>query len=323
MDAAPLPENEGARIGALRSLHILDTPPEERFDSLTRLAKRIFRVPIALVSLVDTDRQWFKSHPGLDMTGTPRSVSFCGHAILEDDVMVVPDTQKDERFRDSPLVVQEPHVRFYAGCPLELPAGHKVGTLCLMDTRARTLDAEELGLLRDLSRLASQELSATHLATVDELTHISNRRGFEYLAKRGLEACRHMEQPATLLSFDLDGFKSINDGHGHAAGDLALVTFADVLKASLREGDVAARLGGDEFAALLLFTDLEYAASLEQRIRQRLEAIAVETGTPYQVCFSMGSIAYDPARHPTVAALLAEADAAMYARKNDERRQRR
>ncbi len=118
MKAPDIPQDEQARIKALRSLNVLDTPSEERFDRLTRLAKRMFDVPIALVSLVDENRQWFKSCIGLDVSETPRDISFCGHAILGSEVFIIPDTKKDERFTDNPLVLNDPHIRFYAGCPL-------------------------------------------------------------------------------------------------------------------------------------------------------------------------------------------------------------
>lgn len=127
------PADEPARLDALRALNILDTSPEERFDRLTRLAKRLFDVPIALVSLVDVDRQWFKSCVGLDASETPRDISFCGHAIVGDEILMIRDTLVDERFHDNPLVTGAPHIRFYAGCPLRVPNGSKIGTLCLID----------------------------------------------------------------------------------------------------------------------------------------------------------------------------------------------
>ena len=177
------PVDEATRVGTLRALDILDTAAEERFDRLTRLAKRLFGVPIALVSLVDTNRQWFKSCDGLGATETPREISFCGHAILSDDILVIPDALLDDRFCDNPLVVDDPHIRFYAGCPLRAPNGSRLGTLCLIDRAPRMFDADELQPLRDLAHMAEQELAAVQLATTDELTQISNRRGFARLIR--------------------------------------------------------------------------------------------------------------------------------------------
>ena len=164
MQAADPPPDDAARVDSLRRLLVLDTPPQERFDSLTAYAASVFQVPIALVSLVDEERQWFKSRCGLGVTQTARDVSFCGHAILQDVVMVVRDTWADTRFRDNPLVTGDPFIRFYAGAPLVLQDGHKAGTFCLIDRRPRTLDDWELGHLRDLARVAALELQGIFAA---------------------------------------------------------------------------------------------------------------------------------------------------------------
>jgi signal transduction histidine kinase len=159
-----LPADEPARLAALRALRVLDTPPEERFDRITRVARRLFGVPIALVSLIDAERQWFKSCQGLAIRETPRELSFCGHAILGEGVLVIPDARQDPRFADNPLVAGEPRVRFYAGQPLRDHQGHRLGTLCIMDLAPRALGAEDLGALRDLAAWAESELNATSLS---------------------------------------------------------------------------------------------------------------------------------------------------------------
>ncbi len=168
MPGAPIPADEEQRLAALEELEILDTPAEERFDRLTRLARKLFDVPIALVSLVDSDRQWFKSKQGLDACETPRSVSFCGHAILSHDVLHVPDALEDLRFADSPLVTGEPHIRFYAGAPLVID-GQRVGTLCLNDRRPRELGEDELRSLRDLADCVQDELGRAGLESLVEV----------------------------------------------------------------------------------------------------------------------------------------------------------
>ena len=157
---ASLPEDESRRLAALQKLTILDTEPEERFDRITRLAAAMFDVPIALVSLVDRNRQWCKSCYGFEeVKETSREVAFCPHAILGQEVMVVPDALLDPRFADNPLVTDEPRIRFYAGCPLTLSDGSRVGTLCVLDYRPRQLDETKISLLEDLGSLAEQELS--------------------------------------------------------------------------------------------------------------------------------------------------------------------
>lgn len=155
---APLPSNEQRRLNSLHNLKILDTPREDRFDRISRLAAALFDVPIVLVSLVDQDRQWFKSCYGLKVQETSREVSFCAHAILADEVMMVPDTLLDLRFADNPVVLEEPRVRFYAGYPLVLQDGSRVGTLCIIDTRPRHIEKSRLGFLQDLGRLVEREL---------------------------------------------------------------------------------------------------------------------------------------------------------------------
>jgi GAF domain-containing protein len=157
---APLPADEDQRIAALHALGILDTEPEERFDRYTDEISATLGVPVALVSLVDTDRQWFKSHHGVDATETPRDMSICAHAIHGRDVMQIPDALADVRFADNPLVIGAPHMRFYAGMPLTLSDGTCVGTLCVADTRPRQLDESQLDELRRLGRLVAHELEA-------------------------------------------------------------------------------------------------------------------------------------------------------------------
>ncbi len=158
--APAMPAAEDHRLQALHKLEILDTAPEERFDRITRLAARFFGVPIALISLVDHDRQWFKSRNGLQMDQTSREVSFCGHAILKGETLVVPDALADDRFADNPLVLSEPRLRFYAGHPIVAPDGSRIGTLCLIDHTPRHFGASQIKALRDMAALVERELHA-------------------------------------------------------------------------------------------------------------------------------------------------------------------
>jgi len=159
MQVAAIPANESTRLAALYQLLILDTLPEERFDKIAAFAAQEFEVPIAVITLVDAERQWFKAKVGTEVCETGRDVSFCAHAILHDDIMVVPDAAADARFVDNPLVTGEPHIRFYAGAPLTLASGLRLGTLCLIDRAPRTLDALDLGILGTLRDLAVMELA--------------------------------------------------------------------------------------------------------------------------------------------------------------------
>ncbi|MCY7307754.1 MAG: sensor domain-containing diguanylate cyclase [Rhodoferax sp.] len=315
MQTPAKPENEHFRIATLRSLNILDTAPEENFDRVTRLAKRLFGVPIALVSMVDADRQWFKSRVGLAASETSLDVSFCGHAILSDEILMVPDALADIRFHDNPLVTGDPSIRFYAGCPLTVPNGSKLGTLCLIDVVPRNLDGDELKLLRDLAAMVEQAIAAVQMATLDELTLISNRRGFKALAQNALAVCKRLEKPASLLFFDLNDFKQINDRFGHAEGDRALTTFSALLRAIFRESDVIGRLGGDEFVVLLANANDAQASEAIARLQQALDDRNRVAQRGYDIRFSVGQVAYHVAGHPYIAELIAQADQAMYQNK--------
>ena len=156
---APIPANESERLEELESFAVLDTPPEQVFDDITFLASHIYETPIALMSLVGQDRQWFKSSVGLDVPETHRDLAFCAHAIWDPtEVMVVEDAAYDPRFSNNPLVVADPSIRFYAGAPLQTSAGNALGTLCIIDRVPRQLDAGEEQALAALARLVMNEL---------------------------------------------------------------------------------------------------------------------------------------------------------------------
>jgi diguanylate cyclase (GGDEF)-like protein len=318
MQPPSIPSDEDARIATLHALNLLDTDPEERFDRLTRIARSMFSVPIALVTLVDANRQWFKAKVGLDVCETSREVSFCGHAILSDDIMHIHDALEDARFADNPLVLGEPKIRFYAGCPLTV-GSHKMGTLCLIDTRPRPFSSEEKLLLRDLAALAEQDLMAEHLASTDPLTKLANRRGFEAFARQALAMCTRLGRPATLAYFDLNGFKQINDWFGHAEGDRALRTFSSGLESVFRESDAVARLGGDEFAVLLTDTSSAEARYAISRLRRWIDEENRLAGRGYEIRFSAGEVGFDSTRHQSIEDMLKEADAAMYRDKEGSR----
>lgn len=315
MQKPATPHDEKLRLQTLHALNLLDTSPDEHFDRITRLAKRIFNVPIALVSLVDTDRQWFKSKQGLDVDETPRDISFCGHAIIEDDIFIVSDTLRDERFADNPLVTERPNIRFYAGYPLKVLNGFKLGTLCLIDQKPREFNEEDKKLLRDLAQLAEQELAAIQLATMDELTKISNRRGFTILAQHALNMSRRKNFEVSLVFLDLNKFKKINDQYGHAEGDRALINFTDLIIKTFRESDIYARLGGDEFVVLLTDTPLETVESILSRFDQEISQYNKTSLRGYNIQYSSGIAIYDPDKHQSIDDLLAEADTMMYRQK--------
>jgi diguanylate cyclase (GGDEF)-like protein len=231
---------------------------------------------------------------------------------------VVPDALIDVRFHDNPLVTGDPHVRFYAGCPLVV-AGARVGTLCLIDHQPRLFGDDDGHSLRDLAGVAEQEIAANRLATIDELTQLCNRHGFEALARYALGVCRRNATRATLIFLDLDGFKAINDRHGLAQGDIALAAFGRLVRRTLRESDVVARFGGDQFVALLTNCAPRDGQAAIQRLQRAVFAHNRAQPDHWQLAFSAGTIDYDPDRHLSVEALLAEADAQMRQNKRDRR----
>jgi diguanylate cyclase (GGDEF)-like protein len=315
MIAPEMPLDESRRVTTLRALKILDTSPEERFDRVTRLARRVFEVPIALVSLVDEERQWFKSSVGLNASQTPRDISFCGHTILGNGTFIVEDAIQDERFYDNPLVLGEPHIRFYAGCPLRYLDGSKLGTLCLIDARPRSLTTEDLAILRDLADMVEQELAAIQLATMDELTRLSNRRGFIALAEQSLLLCARQNLPASLIFFDLNRFKPINDQFGHAEGDRALKAYAEIMRGTFRHSDVLARLGGDEFVAFLSDASVEFVADILFRFRRSVRLHNQSAQRGYDICFAEGVVNVDLSAALPMDELLSQADRLMYQKK--------
>jgi class 3 adenylate cyclase len=216
----PSISNEPERLDALRALQILDTPHEERFDCITRLLADLLETPIALVSLVDADRQWFKSCVGLTVRETPREFAFCAHAIAEDDTFVVADASCDPRFADNPLVVADPHIRFYAGHPLCGPGGHHVGTLCAIDRTPRQLSERQRRILKDLAAIVERELNLTELGNLQHQV-IEAQAAYERLLYRILPApiaaelrdgprmiAQHFPE-STILFADLHDFSSL------------------------------------------------------------------------------------------------------------------
>jgi diguanylate cyclase (GGDEF)-like protein len=312
------PIGEAARLATLRSLNILDSDAEERFDRITRLAARLFDVPMAAVSLIDEDRQWFKSRIGIDDPQTPRSDSFCAHAIAQPDpVMHVYDATQDHRFAENPFVTDAPNVRFYAGAPIAAPDGSRLGALCVIGDQPRGISADDAHLLRELAGMVEQEIATAREALVDELTGLTNRRGFVAVAQRVLALCNDRHLPAAVVFADVDGLKPINDQLGHEAGDRAIREVADLLATSFRTSDVVARLGGDEFAVFFAGT-----ADVDEplhRLRQGLIHRNVCGEAEFRLGVSTGVATFDPAAPVPLDVLLATADAEMYRRKKSHK----
>jgi diguanylate cyclase (GGDEF)-like protein len=324
LPAAPILANEAERLNDLAALRIMDTGPDWRFDSFVKLAADMFGVPIALVTLVDEERQWFKAVHGIELRETKRSAAFCAHAFLNpDEVMVVEDALCDARFADNPLVRGDPHIRFYAGAVVHAPSGRAAGTLCLIDRTPRALDAAGRKRLAELAQGVSALLELQRAtvdlrlaATHDALTGVANRALFDHRLELAVEEALQ-GRPCALLLLDLDGFKQVNDKFGHLAGDGLLREVGRRLTRLMRSGDLVARFGGDEFA--ILMTDpvsAEAPIALASRIDEALATPITLDGTDIPIAASIG-YAICPLDATSPGMLLRTADQALYARKGD------
>ena len=329
MMAVPRPLDESKRLRALLDLHVLDTPKEENFEIFPALAATLFDAPISAVSLLDAERLWFKAIKGLDATEVPRDISFCAHTILQpEQVLLVPDATKDDRFSSNPLVTGGPGLRFYAGAPIKDPTtGMAVGALCVFDNVPRDISP---AWLEQLKRLALGVGSTLHLhgtlyrlqqmALCDPLTGAANRVALETHLDRMLRTVGGdgplMQSQPALLFLDLDRFKAINDLFGHAGGDAALVETVLRVRRVVRPTDVVARLGGDEFCVLLDASTLpENAEAVASRVHAALAETFAIDGKPVPLRTSIG-IAFAPDDASDGAGLMARADEALYAAKH-------
>jgi diguanylate cyclase (GGDEF)-like protein len=319
MPAALLPANEADRLATLAGLHIMDSEPDPRFDSFVQLAAHLYGVPIALVTLIDHDRQWFKARIGFETPQTNRESAFCAHAILNpSEVLVVEDATQDPRFADSPLVLGDPNIRFYAGAVVRAPNGHPMGTLCLIDRSPRSLDEAGRHRLRELAGGVSALLdlhrraeSLQRIATRDALTGLANRGLFDRRLDQAVAGAAS-NAPCALLLLDLDRFKAVNDTLGHAAGDTLLKAVASRLAGVVRQTDVCSRFGGDEFAVLMIeAVDEAAAAAMAARIRDAFSEPVLLEGVVTVPQASIG-IALCPRDATTPGALFRAADQSLY-----------
>ncbi|MDE1981948.1 MAG: sensor domain-containing diguanylate cyclase [Betaproteobacteria bacterium] len=295
--ATPGAHDERLRLAAIQNLGILDTPPDGAYDRLTRLAGHLFRVPIAIVTVVDVDRIWFKSRLGLDVSEVGRDPGLCASCILQDDVLVYEDARADALALSNPLVAGEFGLRFYAGAPLKTREGHNIGTFCVIDREPREFGDEERASLQDLAatvmetmelRLDSRKLLLQNLAVVEEaekrantdaMTGLGNRRGLEADIPR-ITQLMASGQYADLLAtiVDLNGLKLVNDRHGHSAGDRLIKAFGAALQRGLRANDFMYRVGGDEFVILSPAAASPDMASVRERMAAVFQAVREETG---------------------------------------------
>jgi diguanylate cyclase (GGDEF)-like protein len=298
---------EAFRLDTLHSLGLLDTPAEERFDRLCRIARRTLEIPWAMITLVDAERLWIKASCGLELEEIPRDYSFCGHALHDDDILVVSDAAADPRFADNPYVVEDPGIGAYAGCPIAAGNGSRMGTLCVCDSRPRAFSEEDEVLLRDLANIAERELEEPRPGTLDSLTGVSDSRTFYSLARHMLTFCERVQSPATLVFFQLGDADIQSPLHGHAQTDRILMNFADILLSSSRESDVRGRVDTNEFTLLLANCDARRVETVLERVNEALAEYRHMDRPNQSPRVHASAVEYDPARHEDVKTLVDEA----------------
>jgi diguanylate cyclase (GGDEF)-like protein len=260
--------NEEKRLQKLETLEILDTPKEERFERITRAVCEALNVPISAISLIDKNRQWFKSIQGLSASETPRNVAFCAHAILENAPLVVPDATLDDRFQNNPLVTGDPSIRFYAGIPLTMEDGTRIGTLCAIDQKPHTITDTELETLKTLtaelaveiqqikhseaqSALICETKPIERAAMLDPFSKLWNKTGAENLLAREIRISSEKFTPVATAFLQIDGFEDIERGHGDATKQKVLHTVVSTLLAVLRPYDALCRWHDDTFLLIV------------------------------------------------------------------------
>ena len=306
---------EAARLQALDRFDVLDTPREASFDRITRLIRTVFDVPIAIVSVIDGHRQWYKACDGLATAEAERKDTFCKHTILQDGPLIVHDATKNPRFADNPNVRNDPHIRFYAGVPLRTHDGHNIGSVCAIGDQPRDFGQRETAILQDFADLAMDELELRQHASSDVLTGVLSRRAFMEQGSRAFALAKRQRFDFSCVVFDVDHFKAVNDTFGHAAGDKVLSGVAKQCGAALRDVDIFGRVGGEEFA-ILMYAGRKGALESAERLRSAIEAMRFAHGTAaLAVTASLGIASLD-STIPSLHELIEHADAAMYTSKH-------
>lgn len=321
---------ESERLRAVHSYDILDSPPDVDFDALARVAAYALDAPVALVGLMDSNRVWFKSRLGLDIPQLDRDVAFCAFAAMQsNEVLVIGDLQQDPRFKDNPLVSDPPHLRFYAGAPLVDPNGYVLGTVAVVDTQLRTFNEKQRTVLYDLSLLVMTALEnrrhsllLAKMALTDYLTGVANRAQFDRALKSEMAHAKRTGEPFSVFCLDLNGFKDINDRHGHPSGDEVLCEVARRLQKLVRTEDTLSRIGGDEFGMVIRESTESSVRALSKRIRQAMVVpVELSCGDSVEIGVSIGMASYNQ-KIESPYALLAHADSELYLakRRNSKKR---
>lgn len=318
MKEPPVPSDESQRQAAVTALGLPEGIPEESVNRVTRLLAVALDVPITAFSVIDHDRQVFTGAQGTDVREAPREHSFCGHAILRDDIMVVENAREHTDFYDNPLVLDEPWVGFYAGIPIRSQDDRKLGSLCSIDHHARSLTDAMVQCLYDGRDLLENELQLRSRNIRDSLTQAFNRSHFDDILAREWGRTQRCDSPFGLIMADIDHFKEYNDTCGHPQGDACLQSVVRTLQTEAkRSGDIVFRVGGEEFAVLVPETSETGTGELAESMRRAVEAQGIpHPGLPPRgaVTLSLGAVTASPARSrpATPEALREKADHLLY-----------
>lgn len=292
MKSPALPKNKANRLKKLNQLRIFYSPAEERFDRITRIARRVFGVPVSLLTLIGEDKQWFKSSQGLCDTETPREISSCGHAILSQEPLIIQNTENEPDFFDNPLVTSGPGIRFYAGCPIRY-RGTPLGTLCIMDIVPREFKPSDVDTLKSLAAWAQNELKARRLSVaqvkllsklneserrsmIDPVTRVWNRNAMDKVLESELARAKRQETPTALLRADVSSFEDIVGQHGEIAGDEVPREVTQRIRNCVRPHDVVGRADHHEFLVFLAGCSTADTRSIAERICSRIEDEAIK-----------------------------------------------
>ena len=326
---ATIAGTETLKLIELHTLDVFYTPVEERFERITRAARRLLKVPVAAVTILSRDKQWFKSVSGWTVSELPVNQSLCTWTVHDDRVTVIPDTKEDPRFAQHPLVIGKPHFRFYAGCPLQDKTGTTTATFCVFDVKPRVFSAEDMQFLQDCSGMAQRELLADDLinaqaqlisklgvarreALFDPLTRVWNRRGATVSLKMALAKAEEENAEVSVCAIDLDGFKRVNDNYGHQTGDQVLSKLATLLVGCVRTDDIVCRYGGDEFMLILPGADGKLASQIAERVRRTIPESPILTREgSIRVTVSIGCASRAPGERLTAEELIKRADDAL------------
>jgi len=325
------------KIAGLHSQDLFYTPLEERFERITRVARRALQVPVAAITLLSDEKQWFKSAAGWGISELPRAHGICRFTVEENRLLTIANTLEDPRTAQLPIVVSAPHFRAYAGHPLVDQNNDVAGTFCVLALQPRELTAADRQSIVDLAAMGLRELLSHHLtdahlaltsklsvarreAMMDPLTRLWNRRGASMLLKAALAVADQRGTPLTLALLDLDNFKRINDSYGHQIGDEVLRKVASRLIGVVRNNDVVCRIGGDEFLIVMADTDAPAASNVAERVRRVITDSVVPTrdgAMPMSV--SVGCTVRAPREDLPVDELLERADQALLQAKSGGR----